>query len=492
MNLYLGKILVMMTPFYSFLKVILIGLVLVLKLDAQKVTVSKEINIRNNYTYDILPNVEDHIIFYHDRGAEHIFEIYDQNLRFKWEVQPEFEKKAIQPIGISSSDSTIIFFYSYREGGEVLTRGMIYDKNIAVKDSATVSIADKRLMNANARIVFSKDKSKTLLFRPDDKSLHLQLINNHDLSTIHNFNLIVTDVNLKTDFEKIHLTNDGQIFVMTQDKSMWKSKDNNGFKLIHIKSPSQILVTNFKTEYDEITQMILDYDEKNKLISMSGFVSDGSENTASGYFGFSVNPESLPEEAEILITRFTSEFISEASGKSNKKYKQLNDYILKDMIIRNDGGVILVAELTREFMRRSQMATPGQFGAGAPLRGFIDYYHEDLILIANHPDGKEHWKKILFKKQFSQDDSGIYSSYYIFKNPSRIRIIYNDEIKNNNTVSEYVIDPLGNFERKSVLSTDYQNLRLRFRDAIQTGSNSLIIPSEKTFKINMVKIDYGL
>jgi hypothetical protein len=225
---------------------------------------------------------------------------------------------------------------------------------------------------------------------------------------------------------------------------------------------------------------------------MAGFVSDGNEATATGYFGFSIDPKSLPEEAEILINKFSSDFISEATGKTNKKQKQLNDYVLKNMVIRNDGGVILIAELTKEFMRRSQMAAPGQFGNNMPLRGYIDYYNEDLILIANYPDGKEHWKKILFKKQFSQDDSGIYSSFYIFQNPSRLRIIYNDEIKNNNTVSEYVVDPIGNFERKSVLSTDYQNLRLRFRDAIQTGPNTLIVPSEKSFKINMVKIEYGL
>jgi hypothetical protein len=474
-----------------------IGLLLICFLGAfelisQKVIVSKEISIRNNYTYDILPNVGEHIIFYHDRGSEHIFEIYDQDLRFKWEVQPEFERKTIQPIGITSSDSTIIFFYSYREGGDVVTRGIIYDKNIAVKDSATVAIADKRKVSATSRIVFSKDKSKTLLFRPDDKTLNLLLIDNQTLSIIHDFNLMVPDVNLKTDFEKIHLTNDGQIFVFTQDKSMWKSKDNKGFKMIHIQGAARILATNFRTEYDDISQMIVDYDEKNKQITMAGFVSGANENAATGYFGFSVNPESLPEEAEILISKFSNEFISEASGKTQKKHKELNDYVLKDMIIRNDGGVILVAELTREFMRRSQMNTPGQFGTGAPLRGFVDYYNEDIILIANHPDGTEHWKKILFKKQFSQDDSGIYSSYYVFKNPSRLRIIYNDEIKNNNTVSEYVIDPLGNFERKSVLSTDYQNLKLRFRDAIQTGPNSMIIPSEKSFKINMVKIEYGL
>jgi len=85
----------------------------------------------------------------------------------------------------------------------------------------------------------------------------------------------------------------------------------------------------------------------------------------------------------------------------------------------------------------------------------------------------------------------VYSSFFIFKTPSRIRLLYNDEIKNSNTVSEYLIDPMGNFERRSVLSTEYQNLKLRFKDAIQTGTSSLIIPSEKSSKINLVRIDYS-
>lgn len=32
-------------------------------LQAQKVTVSREIGVRNNYAYDILPNIGDRIIF---------------------------------------------------------------------------------------------------------------------------------------------------------------------------------------------------------------------------------------------------------------------------------------------------------------------------------------------------------------------------------------------------------------------------------------------
>jgi len=84
----------------------------------------------------------------------------------------------------------------------------------------------------------------------------------------------------------------------------------------------------------------------------------------------------------------------------------------------------------------------------------------------------------------------VFSSYFLFKTPSRLRIIYNDEIKRNNTVSEYVMDPLGNFERNSLLSTEYQKLKLRFRDAVQTSSNTLLVPSERNFKLSLVKIEY--
>ena len=65
------------------------------------------------------------------------------------------------------------------------------------------------------------------------------------------------------------------------------------------------------------------------------------------------------------------------------------------------------------------------------------------------------------------------------KTPSRLKLVFNDEIKNNNTVSEYILDPLGRFNRNSLLSTDYQNLKIRFADAIQISSNEFLAPIEK-------------
>jgi hypothetical protein len=458
----------------------------------QKVTVSREINVRNNYAYDILPNIEDHIIFYHDRGTEHNFEIYDQNLRYKNSIQPEFEKKNILPTGVIAMDSAFHFYYTYKEGSNIFFKAIAYDKNVSLIDSTTYNIKERKVVSSNPRFAYSQDKSKVLVFTPNEQFLNLQLIDNHTLKIIYDFNLIVQGVNLKSDFEKVLVSNDGEVFIITRKASMWKIREPLGFTMVRIINKDNILLHKFTPESDEISNLKMDYDEINKRIVLAGFTTSGDESKVNGYFGFSMPASSLPEEAEIIINRFTSEFASEVSGKKNKKIRELTGYTIQDIILRQDGGVIIVSESVREFTRRSQMAAPGQFGNNLPLRGFIDYYHEDLVILATFPDGKEHWKKILFKKQFSQDDNAIYSSYFLVKTPSRIRLIYNDEIKNSNTVSEYIMDPTGNFERKSVLSTEYQNLKLRFRDAIQIGSSSIIIPSEKQSKINMVRIDYEI
>lgn len=476
--------------YYCFLSVVLLLIFSSSRSFTQKVTVSREITIRNNYAYDILPNIGGRIIFYNDKGSEHSFEIYDKNLRYINTIFPEFEKRAIQPVGVLPMDSVFNFFYQYRDGGFQYLKVFSFDENVTVKDSATLSSKEKKWISSTARFAFSEDKSKVLVFTPDDKFLNIQLIDSRSLTLIYDINLLAEGINLKSDFEKLTVSNDGQIFIVARKSSIWGRSETIGFTLLRIKTKEDVAQFQFTPESDEITDIMLDYDEANQRVVLAGLVSASGPSRVSGYFGFSMIPDDIPEEAEIIINTFTPEFIGDVSGKKPGKSRELADFRLQHIVVRNDGGVILITEMVKEFARRGQMQVPGQFGDNFGARNFMDYYYEDMLLFATYPNGREHWKKILFKKQFSQDDGGIYSSCFLFKTPSRLRLIYNDEIKNANTVSEYVLDGLGNAERKSVLSTEYQNLKLRFRDAIQTGPSSLIIPSEKNWKLNMVKIDY--
>jgi hypothetical protein len=104
------------------------------------------------------------------------------------------------------------------------------------------------------------------------------------------------------------------------------------------------------------------------------------------------------------------------------------------------------------------------------------------------PKGKVDWMDIFPKKQYSQDDDGLFSSVFVMTGPDRLQIIYNDEIALENTVSAYRVDYRGMNERVSVLSTNYQKLKLIFKEAVQTDINEIIVPSERAGKVKLVQV----
>ena len=96
----------------------------------------------------------------------------------------------------------------------------------------------------------------------------------------------------------------------------------------------------------------------------------------------------------------------------------------------------------------------------------------------------------MHKKQYSQDDDAAFSSYFLLKTPSALRVIFNDEAKYETTVSEYVLTGSGEADRNAVMSTESQKLRLRFRDAVQVAANELIVMSESRSKLKLVRVTY--
>jgi len=155
----------------------------------------------------------------------------------------------------------------------------------------------------------------------------------------------------------------------------------------------------------------------------------------------------------------------------------MENFLISDVIWKNDGTPILVMEVSYDAYRRpggvfSYTSETSRRGQATNTGSWSDHYRDDLLLI-------------------SLDREGAFSSFYPFLTPSRLRIIYNDEIKTNSTVSEYILDGSGNYKRSSVLSTEYQELRLRFLDAEQISSTELLVPSQNSFNVNLVKIDFS-
>jgi hypothetical protein len=227
-----------------------------------------------------------------------------------------------------------------------------------------------------------------------------------------------------------------------------------------------------------------EYDHLRKNLVITGLYGARNSARATGFYFIAYENNKKPL---LSLLPFDEELLTEINGRGGSAQKGLSDFQVREVALRQDGGVVIIAEMVKEFSRRSSL--PMERGSGAFLRdGWIDYYFEDMILFAVHPDGQEHWQQVLRKRQYSQDDGAMYSSFMLFKTPDRLRFLFNDEIKHENTVGGYEVTGSGYIERKTVFNTDYHKLKLRFMDGIQVGYNECIVPSERNNRLNLVRI----
>lgn len=461
-------------------------------LNAQEVLVSSDINIRNNLAYDIIGEVDDRIVLFRDAGDEYFMETFDEEMGMVFSTSMVFEEEKIDVYNILGLDSTFQILYGYYDQDSIRVMSRRYNPKAILIDSVSLFTVEKRMFK-RYKFVHSEDNSKTLLFaRGKKKKLELFWVDNRTNQIISSQIHELENIDLNEDFRFMDITNDGRVIAFfEQDNYMFNKKDHMGH--LYMFRPNSTTYRHVPLDFKSrvSVDMKMEFNNLNNHVVIGGLYSTVSNSSAEGYFLLNKEINQIVAKDTFEYQKFEKEFIGEVIGVKKKKVDLLNDFIVKDIALRSDGGVLLFFEAYKEFARRSTYRSYSRRDAALyGDRGWVDYYNEDIIVISTHPSGNEHWKKVLHKKQFSQDDDAVFSSFYIFKTPSRLRLVYNDDITKNSTISEYLIDPLGDYERRSLLNTEYENLKLRFSNSLQLSSNSMIVPSQQSYTLNLVKITY--
>ncbi len=459
-----------------------------LMLTAQNVKVSQEINLKNEYAYDLF-KLNNNIVFYRDRGDEYFVDIFDLDLNFKRTAEIFINEKKISIDCIHEVDSNMIVYYSHTKKDTSYIHAVRYDKYFNKTDTANIYKGPNKFKKGELKYVLSLDKSKIVFFYEKGKQMHVFSFDTRNFTSIENLTIDTKDIDLDRDFVGAEVSNEGHTFFLFDKNNGSWLKENHVYQLINIVGINVSLV-NVLMNNQVSTGVKMKYDNLNKSLVLAGLYSDNSDTESIGYFSvimdqsdYTVNGMRFPK-FNLFDTKLAKD-IENAEMKNGKLI--INDFFPKALLLRNDGGMVLVTELQRQYSRRFNSNNLG-IDRSQGLRSYIDYFSDDLLLFSINNDGSNLWSTTLFKKQFSQDDDGIFSSILIMRNPSTMHIIFNDEIKNNNTVSEYIVDGLGNHKRRSVLSTEYQNLKIKFKDGFQISPREFIAISERASKINIIKV----
>lgn len=463
----------------------MITLAITFPLNGQEIIVSQDITVSDRDGYQLLGKYDERILLYVLDGTQSEVHGYSKGMQSHWERNLEFEKQSIDIISVVPDDSTFHVIYGYRYKGDYFLKHREYDPALIIVDSVTIDVLSNLYFSPQYQTVRSEDDSKLLFIRTDRESdISVKSYDIGTKSEVWNKQIVFDGISYRRDFRLALISNAGDMYViMDHEKNSRRFKE---FVIINVDTGSRSLRKRSLDLGEYVAQDIFaKYDNVNERLMIAGLYNEKIMSRSVGIYTFTLDGAS--RESNLSWFTFDTELLEEIHGKSVPDSKGVTDFLVKDIVLREDGGAVVLAEMHKEYGRRPSMPT-GR--TDYTSTGWVDYYFEDVIALSVHPDGEKHWETVLHKRQYSQDDDGMYSSFFVFKTPEMIRLVYNDEIRNQSTVSEYVIRGNGYHKRRSVFSTDYQRLGLRFRDAVQIDYNEFIVPSERNNKLNLVSIRF--
>ena len=94
------------------------------------------------------------------------------------------------------------------------------------------------------------------------------------------------------------------------------------------------------------------------------------------------------------------------------------------------------------------------------------------------------------KKQSSEDDNGIYSSFLTINEKDKLRFLYLDEIASSGVLNQYTLGSDGKVDRKAVMNQEEKDVMLLPKSGRQVAPNEVVIPSYLNGSLKLAKITY--
>jgi len=376
-------------------------------------------------------------------------------------------------------------------------------------------ISSKSWINrGDFQAVISHKKSKLLIFNSpaynknaaDEFSL---TVFDENMEQLWTKNVTVPYKDKLFGFEKLVVDEEGNAYVQSiiyegKAKKMRMGRPNYSYKIFSY-TDLGTTANEYPVRLDNgrfITDLTFGINRKGNIIC-GGFYSDENAYTIRGTYFLTIDQQSkaiMSEGTKAFEADFLQAFFSERKAKSGK---ELANYYLDDIILRNDGGALLFAEQYYERV----ITNPVNTGVGPPqYQTSTRYYYTDIIVISINPDNSIDWATKVPKRHVSTDDGGYYSSYAKVVSNKKIYLVFNDypkDIPNLNTnklvftlrngfaaLSVVAIAPDGSYEKERLMLNRDEGVTSRPRLSEQVNKNTLIMYGDGFRKYQIGKLTF--
>ncbi len=264
-----------------------------------------------------------------------------------------------------------------------------------------------------------------------------------------------------------------------------------------------------KTWLDEIHIKVDNY---NKRYFITSFYYQEKRGNIEGFYFYvwdKVNKQPLIETTSV----FSEELRREARGDAALKMA-FNDYFIRNIITRRDGGFIIGSEAYYTTSRFNNWNRWNYLYGSPYMNSFNNYYYspyynnywwnsrqgnsgqavryhaDNITILSFDKNGHLEWNNVVGKSQFN-DESDDQLSYQVMNTGDQLHFLFNQQERRNNLLSDFSIAPDGQLTRNPTLKNLDKGYEFMPKYAKQVSARQMIIPCMYRNYICFAKIEYN-
>ena len=354
-------------------------------------------------------------------------------------------------------------------------------KSLELKNKiGTVSITKYNNLE-KSRVVMSPDKKSFCIYQneTEDISQTINLITYHQSNNIKTTNFRLNYGRGQLYLNNYLLDNVGNFYLTGQVKNKENKKQKSSYLFCFISSINSV-IEKMITDYNSpISDIIIKYNPIREEIVCGGIGVDNTSYSGSGIKLLTV--DSLYQFKEINYS-IQGSSLKELIGERNTSGISLDNYTLQDLILREDGGAILIAEA--QYL--SEYSFYDQFTQTFNRR--TEYHFDNIIVFSVSPEGTIDWCRVIKKEQVSMDDFGIFSSFAFYLNNEELGIIYNKDSGRNFELMHVLITKEGQLTSKRINKSNIDAIIPKYNR--QTDATEICAPVLMKRQQYLAKIEF--
>lgn len=461
-----------------------------------EITLPEKLNYSSTH-YEVLGVNIDGILVMNSGKNTHSVSLYSNEMKLKWKKPIALKETGLVNIGkvFLMEDSAVVIYTVQAKGLTILKAVKVNIQLALIRPAVVIDTVTTSSLQSVPKINYSASylKKRFLIYYED-----LNTIENRKL---HSFCL---DEFLNYSWKNEYLPSDfvaPEIISAEIDDSVncWFLFGENQVKNFHNDFPynklmlvcyNQSTKKIYKTITEEtgmiLTEPLLKQDISNKQIlvaglyaSSPGIESDGIYFNRYSFAGELINKKQIEFSSDLLINL--------SGNNPPKRNDGFYSFQPSEMIVKKDGGIIFFVETHTISTESFNSPGYGNFGGSSSLT--VNYFHYDEVIACSLSDtGKVEWNQVLHKKQQTEGDGGIFSSFSVLIAPTKLVIIFNDFTGGMDVLSAFTLQADGKLDRIEILNAEKKGLLPVSKAGKQISPNEIVIPSLKKGYLQYLKL----